>query len=161
VRDLVRKEPVEQKPVDLNELVRDAVHFVDGEAGQSDIQVQLDLAPALPPIVCNRVQIEQVILNLLRNAVEAVHACRNGAGRIAVATAPAGRNAVEVSVRDNGIGLPEPPADIFAPFYSTKANGLGMGLSISRSIIEAHRGDLRATRNPDRGSTFHFTLPVG
>jgi signal transduction histidine kinase len=160
VRDLVRKEPVEQKPVDLNELVRDAVHFVDNEAGRSRIQVQLNLAPGLPPIVCNGVQIEQVILNLLRNAVEAVHACANGAGHISVATALAGGDAVEVSVRDDGIGLPEPPADIFAPFYSTKAQGLGMGLSISRSIIEAHRGDLRATRNPDGGSTFHFTLPV-
>ncbi len=160
VRGLVRKEPAEQKPVDLNGLVRDVIHFVDADARQHDIQVQLDLTHGLPPVVCNDVQIEQVILNLVRNAVEAVQAAANGLGRITVATAPAGCDAVAVSVRDNGVGLPEPPADVFAPFYSTKMQGLGMGLSISRSIIEAHRGDLRARRNQEGGSTFHFTLPV-
>lgn len=161
VRDVVRKEPTEQKPVDLNALVHDSARFVDGEAQQHGIQVQLDLAPELPPVVCNGVQIEQVMLNLLRNAVEAVQAATGDGGPVAIATAPAGRDAVEVSVRDHGVGLPEPSADVFAPFYSTKTHGLGMGLSISRSIIEAHRGQLWATRNPDRGTTFHFTLPLG
>jgi signal transduction histidine kinase len=160
VRDIVRKEPAEQKPVDLNALMHDSARFVDGEAHQHGISVELDLAPELPPVVCNRVQIEQVMLNLLRNAVEAVEAGADGGGPVAIATAPAGRGAVEVSVRDHGVGLPEPSADVFAPFYSTKAQGLGMGLSISRSIIEAHRGQLWATRNPDRGTTFHFTLPL-
>ena len=75
-------------------------------------------------------------------------------------TAPAGPNGVEVSIRDSGVGIPEPPIDVFAPFFSTKAHGLGMGLSISRSIIEAHGGRLTAARNPDGGSTFRFTLPA-
>jgi two-component system, LuxR family, sensor kinase FixL len=100
------------------------------------------------------------VLNLLRNAVEAVQGLDDGHGAIAVVTA-ASCDAVEVSVRDNGIGLPEQSVDVFAPFYSTKAHGLGMGLSISRSIIEAHRGELWATRNTECGSTFHFTLPLG
>jgi PAS domain S-box-containing protein len=161
VRDLVRKEPSEQRPVDLNALVRDSAHFVDGEARQGGIRVRLALLPELLPVVCNGVQIEQVVLNLLRNAVEAVHGLAHGEGRITVATTPAGADAVEVSVRDNGVGLPEQSVDVFAPFYSTKTHGLGMGLSISRSIIEAHHGHLWATRNPERGSTFHFTLPCG
>src|SRR4030095_8168454 len=124
-------------------------------------QVQLHLAPQLPPVVCNGVQIEQVMLNLLRNAVEAVQADTNGGGHGAITTAAAGCEAVEGSVGDHGVGLPDPSADVFAPFYSTKSHGLGMGLSISRSIIEAHHGHLWATRNADRGTTFHFTLPLG
>ena len=160
VRDLVRKEAGEQRPVDLNALVRDSAHFVDGEVRQRDIRLRLALSPEPLPVMCNGVQIEQVVLNLLRNAVDAVQGLDDGHGSIAVATA-ADADAVQVSVRDNGIGLPEPSIDVFAPFYSTKAHGLGMGLSISRSIIEAHHGALWATRNPERGSTFHFTLPLG
>ena len=137
---LVRKEPGELKPVDLNSLVRDSAHFVESDARQHGIRIQLDLAADLRPVPCNSVQIEQVLLNLLRNAVEAVQGAANGDGRIVIATAAdAGRDAVVVSVCDNGVGLPGSSADVFAAFYSTKATGLGMGLSISRSIIEAHR----------------------
>jgi len=161
MRDLVRKEPSEQKPVDLNGLVRESVQVVEGEARQLGIQLHLDLAPDLRPVVCNGVQIEQVILNLLRNALEAVQANAHGEGSVAITSADAGHDTVEVSVRDNGIGLPDPSADVFAPFYSTKPLGLGMGLSISRSIIEAHHGALRAVRNANGGSTFSFTLPFG
>jgi len=161
VRDLVRKEPGEQKPVDVNGLVRDSAHFVDSDARQHRIRIQLDLAADLQPVTCNGVQIEQVLLNLLRNAVEAVQSAARADGRVVVATAAEGRDSIAVSVSDNGVGLSEPGADVFAAFYSTKADGLGMGLSISRSIIEAHRGRLWATHNPERGTTFQFTLPVG
>jgi len=84
----------------------------------------------------------------------------NGDGCVAITTTATGRDAVEVSVRDNGIGLPEPSVDVFAPFFSTKAHGLGLGLSISRSIIEAHHGQVRASRNGGGGSTFSFILPL-
>jgi C4-dicarboxylate-specific signal transduction histidine kinase len=161
MRELVRKEPSEQKPVDLNGLVRESVRVVEGEARQLGIQLHLDLAPDLRPVVCNGVQIEQVILNLLRNALEALQGNATGDGLVAITSASAGNDTVEVSVRDNGIGLPDPSPDVFAPFYSTKPLGLGMGLSISRSIIEAHRGDVRAVRNANGGSTFSFTLPFG
>ena len=161
VRDLVRKEPGEQKPVDVNVLVRESAHFVESDARQHGISIQLDLAVDLRPVTCNGVQIEQVLLNLLRNAVEAVQAAANGDGRVVIATEAAGDDAIAVSVCDNGAGLPESSADVFAAFYSTKADGLGMGLSISRSIIEAHRGRLWAMRNADRGTTFRFTLPLG
>ena len=160
MRDLVRKEPSERKPADLNALVRDSAKVVAGDARQLGIEVHLDLASELPAVVCDGVQIEQVILNLLRNALEAVEGHSDGDGCVAVTTAASGRDAVEVSVRDNGVGLPEPSVDVFAPFFSTKAHGLGMGLSISRSIIEAHHGRVRATRNDGGGSTFSFSLPL-
>jgi PAS domain S-box-containing protein len=160
MRDLVRKEPSELKPADLNALVRDSVKVVEGDARQLGIEVQLDLASELPAVLCDGVQIEQVILNLLRNALEAVQEHSDGGGCVAITTAASGRDAVAVSVRDNGVGLPEPSVDVFAPFFSTKAHGLGMGLSISRSIIEAHHGQVSATRNDDGGSTFSFSLPL-
>jgi PAS domain S-box-containing protein len=160
MRDLVRKEPTERKPADLNTLVRDSAKVVEGDARQLGIEVQLDLASELPAVLCDGVQIEQVILNLLRNALEAVQGHSNGDGCVAITTAATGGGVVEVSVRDNGVGLPEPSVDVFAPFFSTKAHGLGMGLSISRSIIEAHHGRVCATRNDGGGSTFSFSLPL-
>ena len=161
MRELVRKEPSEQGPFDPNALVRDSAQVIEGEARQLGVQIRLDLAPGLPPVMCDGVQVEQVILNLLRNALEAVQAKAAGDGCVTITSAPAGRDAIEVSVRDNGVGLPEPSTDVFAPFYSTKARGLGMGLSISRSIVEAHHGQIRAVCTPDGGTTFSFTLPVG
>ena len=122
--------------------------------------MELALAPDLPPVTGDGIQIEQVLLNLLLNGVEAVQTAGSGERSLTVTTAATGAAGVEVAVRDSGVGLPDPPADVFAPFFSTKPNGLGMGLSISRSIIEAHGGRLWATRNPDRGSTFRFTLPL-
>jgi PAS domain S-box-containing protein len=160
MRDLVRKEPSELKLADLNALVRDSAKVVEGDARQLGIEIQLDLASELPAVLCDGVQIEQVILNLLRNALEAVQGHSDGGGCVAITTAVSGRDAVAVSVRDNGVGLPEPSVDVFAPFFSTKAHGLGMGLSISRSIIEAHHGQVCATRNDDGGSTFSFSLPL-
>jgi signal transduction histidine kinase len=160
MRDLVRKEPSELKPADLNALVRDSAKVIEGDARQLGIEVQLDLASELPSVLCDGVQIEQVILNLLRNALEAVQGHSDGGGCVAITTAASGCDAVAVSVRDNGVGLPEPSVDVFAPFFSTKAHGLGMGLSISRSIIEAHHGQVCATRNDDGGTTFSFSLPL-
>ena len=160
MRDLVRKEPSELKPADLNELVRDSAKVVEGDARQLGIDVQLDLTSDMPVVLCDGVQIEQVILNLLRNALEAVQGHSDGGGCVAITTAVSEPDAVVVSVRDNGVGLPEPSVDVFAPFFSTKAHGLGMGLSISRSIIEAHHGQVCATRNDDGGSTFSFSLPM-
>jgi two-component system, LuxR family, sensor kinase FixL len=161
VRELVRKEPSEQLPFDVNALVRESVQVIDSETRNLGVEIRLALAPDLPPLVCNGVQVEQVIVNLLRNALEAMPANARGVGRVTVTSGLAGPRVVEVSVCDNGVGLPEPSIDVFAPFQSTKARGLGMGLSISRSIVEAHHGTIRAVRNPGGGSTFAFTLPVG
>jgi PAS domain S-box-containing protein len=160
LRELVRKESPQQQVVDLNTLVRKSVQMIESEARQHDIRLQLVLAPDLPAVGCDPIQIEQVLLNLLRNGVEAVQIARNGERALVITTAANGANGVAVSICDSGAGIPEPPIDVFAPFFSTKPQGLGMGLSISRSIIEAHSGRLSATRNPDRGSTFRFTLPA-
>ena len=159
LRDLVRKDTSRQVPADVNHLVRESVRLIEPEARSRGVALRLDLAPALPAVSCNDIQIEQVLLNLLLNGVDAVAAADHGHRTLAVHTALAG-DTVQVAVSDSGVGLPEPPADVFAPFYSTKASGLGMGLSISRSIIEAHGGRLWGVRNPERGSTFRFTLPA-
>ena len=110
-------------------------------------------------MLVDRIQIEQVVLNLLRNAVEAMHDCR-GDGLLVVATRGDGTGGVEVAVRDTGVGLPaEGGALVFEPFVTDKATGLGMGLAISRSIVELHGGRIWAEPNGARGATFRFTLP--
>jgi two-component system sensor kinase FixL len=161
LRDLVRKEGPKQAAVDLNALIRESTRIIETEAHQSGIHLELALASDLPPVTCDGIQIEQVLLNLLLNGVEAMQASSNGERSLTITSAAAGAATIEVAIRDSGGGVPDPPADVFRPFFSTKPNGLGMGLSISRSIIEAHGGRLWATRNTDRGSTFRFTLPVG
>ena len=156
LRDLVRKDEAAHAPAALNELVRGAARLIDAEARRRGVAVRLELAPALPPIRCDAIQIEQVLLNVLLNGVEATDGVPN-----AVVVRTAARDGlVEVAVRDAGVGLPPPPVDVFAPFVTTKPEGLGMGLSISRSIVEAHGGALWAVANPDRGTTFHLTLPA-
>jgi signal transduction histidine kinase len=106
------------------------------------------------------VQLQQVFLNLLVNACEAIAAAADGPREIAVDTVPSGPDRLRVSIRDTGIGVEEEELErIFGAFVSTKSDGLGMGLSISRSIVEAHGGRIWATRNPDRGVTLHVTLP--
>jgi PAS domain S-box-containing protein len=160
LRDLIRKEGPQQEAVDLNRLVRESTLMIEGEARQHGIRIQLDLADDLPVVSCDGIQIEQVLLNLLLNGVEAVQAAANGERTLAITTTPAA-DGVEVAIRDSGVGVPDPPEAVFKPFFSTKPNGLGMGLSISRSIIEAHGGHLSAARNDGCGSTFRFTLPVG
>jgi len=159
LRDLVRKETPQQQAIDVNALVRESLRMIEADAHHFGIDVRLDLAPGLPHVTGDGIQLEQVLLNLLRNGVEAVQAAENGERTVAVRTT-AHNGAVEVIIRDTGIGIPAPPADVFAPFFSTKASGLGMGLSISRSIVEAHGGQLSAARNPDHGSTFRMTLPL-
>src|SRR5262245_63971316 len=160
LRDLVRKEDPQQAPVDLNALIRESTRIIEPEALQSGIRVELALAPDLPPVTCDSIQIEQVLLNLLLNGVEAMQTSGNGERSLTITTAAAGTASIEVAIRDSGNGVPDPPADVFKPLFSTKPNGLGMGLSISRSIIEAHGGRLWAARNADHGSTFRFTLPL-
>ncbi|HYC21364.1 MAG TPA: PAS domain S-box protein [Candidatus Bathyarchaeia archaeon] len=161
LRELVRKESPRQEPVDVNRLVREAVDIIEPEARRAGISLRLAAAPDLPRVACDGIQIEQVILNLLLNGVDALEAAGNGERTLEIETVASLAGAVEVAVSDNGVGLPAPPVDVFAPFFSTKTGGLGMGLSISRSIIEAHGGRLWATANYERGSTFRFTLPPG
>jgi PAS domain S-box-containing protein len=159
VLNFVRKRVPNRQGVDLNHVVREAASLVEADARQQKVALELILDPDLPPVTIDTIQIEQVIINLLRNAVEAMTGDA-GPRTVHVRTAATGPDAVEVSVEDTGHGIPaEVGARIFEPFFTTKSAGLGMGLSISTSIIEAHGGRIGVASTSDRGSTFRFTLP--
>lgn len=145
---------------DANDVVRDAVRLIEPELTQRAIRLDLALAPEPLPVEVDRVQVEQVVLNLLQNALDAIAASGGGTRDLAIVSTPCGDQRVAVSVRDSGVGLPAAAAEaIFAPFYTTKPGGLGLGLSICSSIVAAHGGALYARPNPERGATVGFTLP--
>ena len=128
------------------------------DASRHSISLRLELAPELPHIRADRVQLQQVLMNLMLNGIEAME---DGAGELTIRSQRNENGLLLVSVSDTGVGLPsEKPDLIFNAFYTTKPQGTGMGLAISRSIIEAHGGRLWASANAPRGATFHFTLPV-
>ncbi|MFI5395406.1 MAG: nitrogen regulation protein NR(II) [Candidatus Binatia bacterium] len=161
VRNFVRKSQRRREMVDLNALVRGVARLVEAEARQHAVRMQLDLAPRIPSLFVDAVQIEQVILSLVRNGLEAVYGSKRDTREVVLHTSMASDDAVEIAVCDSGEGLPQEIAErVFDPFVSTKASGLGMGLSISRSIVEAYGGRLWAAPNANHGTTFRFTLPL-
>ena len=161
VREFVRKTDQGRTKIDLNGLVGDAVALTAEDARAHGIAIELLLSRDLPAIVADRVQIEQVLLNLLRNSVEAMGTARAGGRWLIVGTARGAVQHVVVTVRDNGPGLRAgEERRIFEPFYTTKSEGMGMGLSISRSIVEEHAGHLWAERNRGLGVTFYVDLPA-
>ena len=144
---------------DINDIAQEAVALGRSGAADDNIEVRVVLEPNLPEVAADRVQIEQVIINLLRNAVEAMQA--SDKRQVTIATYAAGPKFVEVSVTDTGPGIPdEVAARLFQPFVTTKEKGMGVGLSICRTIVEAHGGQLWMTRNPEGGTIFRFQLPV-
>ena len=160
LRDFLRKGDPKLVHCDANDVVRDAILLLEPDVRHHAIRLNLALAPYPLPVEIDRVQIAQVVLNLLRNAVDALIPQPDGARDLAIAT-ERGERSIDVRVCDSGIGLPETAGDaIFEPFFTTKETGLGLGLSISRSIVEAHGGALWALPNNGRGATVGFTLPV-
>jgi two-component system sensor kinase FixL len=161
LRDFVRKREPRRERVILNDLVRAVTSFVATEVQEQGITLRLRLASDIPPLWVDSVQIEQVILNLVRNSIDAMRGLDGTERVLSIYTSWGGDETVELAVSDAGEGLGDvEPEQMFDPFFTTKPSGLGMGLSISRSIIEAHHGRLWATRNPERGATFRFTVPV-
>ncbi|WP_372624397.1 CHASE3 domain-containing protein [Falsiroseomonas sp.] len=171
LRRFVRKDTAtaHHLPTDPAELVRDAVPLGAGGARDAGVTVHCDLPERLPEVAVDRVEIQQVVVNLVRNAIEAMtegdafDAAATREVRISarVVTAQAGKRQVEVAVADSGLGLPtEIAGDPFRPFATTRSGGLGLGLSICRSIVEAHGGAIAAAANPGGGATFFFRLPV-
>jgi PAS domain S-box-containing protein len=161
LRSMVRKETPRQDWIDLADVAGEILRLVQPDTVQLGIAVHVDAEPDLPPVLGDRIQIEQVVLNLLRNAIDAMTDV-SGRRELHVGIARAVGDSVELAVRDSGHGMPVSVADrVFDPFFSTKPGGLGMGLSISRSIIEAHRGRLSVTPNGDAGVTFRLCLPLG
>jgi signal transduction histidine kinase/integral membrane sensor domain MASE1 len=159
LRDLLKKGETRRVLLDLNALVGDVVKLVSSDALIRGVAITLEVDPALPLLRADRVQLQQVVLNLLMNAMDAVAGTAEAARVVVVRTRRLDGQAAQVSVEDWGPGIAEDTAArIFEPFYTTKSDGLGMGLSIARSIVEAHGGCLWATNNPTGGATFHFTV---
>jgi C4-dicarboxylate-specific signal transduction histidine kinase len=161
LRKFARKEDPQRLPVGLNELVEGVVQLTALEAGLKDVAVVLDLSGDIPLVLADQVLIEQVLINLIRNAIEIIdeHDCQER--RLLIQTWVNGTGMPEVAVTDTGPGLSDQAlVRVFEPFFTTKAAGMGMGLSLSQSIVEAHGGHLWAISNPPQGATFGFTLPL-
>ena len=161
LRVLVRKQLAERQPVDINKTVTEVATILRRDIARADVSLQLQLAEDLPRVIGDAVQLQQVVLNLLVNACQAMAGVADVPRVLSVETVQATPGSIEITVADTGAGVAEPELErIFEPFVSSKADGLGMGLSINRSIVEAHGGQIVATRNPDRGLTLHVTLPT-
>ncbi|MBI3516170.1 MAG: PAS domain S-box protein [Proteobacteria bacterium] len=159
LRTLIEKGETERATHDLNAVVQEASALALIGAQHASVHLSMALATLIPPVLIDRIQVQQVILNLVRNAVEAMSGVERR--HLTLATRQVDDAYAEVSVSDTGPGLPpEIAARLFRPFVSTKPTGLGIGLSICRSIVDAHGGNLRADRNSDGGTVFAFTLPL-
>jgi PAS domain S-box-containing protein len=161
VRALARKADIEKALLDITDVAEDAMTLVQRELSSHGVVLKLELAPDLPRIFGDRVQLQQVIINLVINAMEAMESVTDRPRQLAVRSGRHDAGSVFLSVADSGIGIPDADAErMFAPFFTTKCSGMGMGLSICRSIVEAHEGRLSASRNEGHGVTFRFVLPA-
>ena len=161
VRAMVRKQPGERQPVDINATVTGVATILRRDIAQADILLQLRLTEDLPRVLGDAVQLQQVVLNLLVNACQAMADLADGPRVLRIETAEPKPGSIEISVADTGAGVAGPELErMFQPFVSSKAEGLGMGLPINRSIVEAHGGHIVATRNRERGLTLRVTLPT-
>ena len=145
--------------VDVNKIIAETLALVEAEARRNGILVRVDLAASVPPVSADRIQIQQVVLNLIVNAMEAMNSDSTPGRDLFVVSATDLAACVVVAVHDSGPGLPAESRGLFDAFYTTKSQGLGMGLAICRTIIESHGGRIWATPNTPRGAVFQFTLP--
>jgi len=161
MREFAGKGMSQPVSMDINRVITEATEFIRPELDRQDIRLQLDLATGLPVTMADSIQIEQVILNLMYNAIESMTAVPIGTRRLTVSSRLAEEHQLEVRVSDTGHGLdPDTRDSIFDTFFTTRADGMGLGLSISRSIIEAHGGQLGVDANARAGATFCFRLPL-
>jgi signal transduction histidine kinase len=159
IRLLFKKSAPEREPVDVNEVIREMIVLLSYEANRFSVSIRPDVADDLPRVMADRVQLQQVLMNLMLNGIDAMKDVGD-AGELIVRSERGGNGELLISVADTGVGLPlEREDQIFDAFFTTKPHGTGMGLSISRSIVEAHGGRLWAAPNAGRGTTFQFTLP--
>ena len=160
VRSLFKKDSLQREEVDINELIQEMIAVLRPEASRHSILINSDSSPDLPPIMADRVQLQQVFMNLMLNGVEAMKSM-NTPGKLTIKSQQDDSGQLLISVMDTGVGIPAEKLDqIFNPFFTSKPEGTGMGLPISRSIIQSHGGRLWADRNPESGSIFRFTLPI-
>jgi len=161
IRTLIKKVPARHDQLDINEAILEVIEVTRSELLRDAVSLRTELAKSLPLIRGDRIQLQQIVLNLIMNAVEAMSEASKEPRDLLISTAEDVSNRVLVVVRDSGPGLsPESLERLFAPFYTTKPGGMGMGLSICRSIIKAHGGRVWATANVTQGATFHFSLPA-
>jgi PAS domain S-box-containing protein len=161
LRLLLKKGEVQQQPLGLNDLVQEVLKLIRSDLVNQGVTMHTELAPALPTVNGDRVQLQQVLLNLVMNACAAMNGNAPADRQMVVCTELSDGERVRVSVSDRGAGIASDKLEqVFEPFFTTKTHGLGLGLSVCRTIIVAHGGKLWAANNPERGATFHFTLPV-
>jgi signal transduction histidine kinase len=158
VRSLYRKAPSQMDSVDINELIQEMFLILHNEANRHSVSMRTDVAGGMPRVTADRVQLQQVLMNLMLNGIQAME---DTGGVLTIKAQPDQKQGVLISVSDTGVGLPiENGEQIFNTFFTTRPGGSGMGLAISRSIIDSHGGRIWATPNGERGATFHFTLPT-
>src|SRR6202140_4045128 len=161
VRALAKKTDIEKVPLDVNDLVREVIPLVQRQLMSHQVSLQMELAPALPTILGDRVQLQQVMINLVMNGIEAMQSVTDRPRELVVRSGQDQPGQALISVADCGVGIAAENVDrLFNPFFTTKSGGMGMGLSICRSIMEAHGGRLWATATVPHGATFQFPLPV-
>jgi C4-dicarboxylate-specific signal transduction histidine kinase len=161
IRGFVKKGELSREPLNLNELIQETVALMQLELTRKQVSLQTVLASELPRIPGDRVQLQQVLLNLVVNALDSMSAVTGRPRCLRICTDCPEPETVQVAVQDTGTGItPQETEKLFEPFYTTKPDGMGMGLAISRSIVEAHGGRLWATPNDGCGATFQLTLPV-
>jgi C4-dicarboxylate-specific signal transduction histidine kinase len=158
IRALARRTTTEKEPLDINDVIREVVGLAEGEARRIRASVRTELAADLPQVLGDRVQLQQVVLNLFLNGLDAMQAVAERRRELVISTQREANDRVRVAVQDSGSGIdPQLVNRMFEAFYTTKRGGMGMGLSISRSIVEQHGGRLWAVPNDGPGATFHFT----
>ncbi|HKO31967.1 MAG TPA: PAS domain-containing protein [Nitrospiraceae bacterium] len=160
IRELMHKSPVEMAPLNINETIQEVVALVSSDVLRNKIELNAELQADLPPVLGDRIQLQQVVLNLILNAKDAMSDDQMHPRDLQITTRKTGSDGILVAVRDTGHGLNANDVErIFEPFFTTKSEGMGLGLSISRRIIETHGGTLWATQNEDKGATIQFGLP--
>jgi C4-dicarboxylate-specific signal transduction histidine kinase len=161
IRALVKKAPPHHEPVDLNDLISRTLTLANNEMTRNQVEAQTELAADLPSVLGDRVQLQQVLLNLIMNALEAMSSITGDRMLTIKSRHFKARESVTIAVRDSGVGLdPQGAKRLFDAFFTTKPQGMGMGLSICHNIIESHGGQLTGANNVDQGATFEFTLPA-
>jgi len=161
IRALFKKETSTKDWLDINDVIQELVALVRAEAQKQHVSLRLELATDLPKLMGDRIQLQQVVLNLMMNGIDAIAAADNTTRDLLVSSWKQGEEEIGVRVEDTGVGLnPENVEKIFDPFFTTKPHGIGMGLSISRTIVESHEGKLWATPRPAGGTIFQFNIPV-
>jgi signal transduction histidine kinase len=159
IRGLFAKDTQEKVPTDINKLIRTVLGLVYMDLRKHSIETNVNLSEQLPPVIGNEIQLQQVILNLVMNAIESMHSTEPRV--LSIKSGTTGQDTVEVSIADTGSGISVANLNrIFKPMFTTKAHGMGMGLSICKSIIESHNGRIWVSAGVPRGSIFHFELPL-